>query len=553
MDSFYGGKQGISFIIKDKFVSTDEMETKFTTQDYEKVWYGEYCIIDTINKNDPDNGKIFRRTGNHSPIKENGKEIETNHSEYIGQVVGPAGGVPNIELKNLSELDSDFHSLDISHNSMVYYPTTINDAKTYAHETSSITTASVTPTGTIRRTADDNSVIYKSGKDYFYDKNEDGTYNTSSIINQTPAFKYGFYTFQGTTKDSTTGEFPIATIGLGFEVPYVDFDIQVNPTPAHYTGEVSIETKNHNNFYNSYILTVPQGAPGSFIGNIHQENVTSTSNPLYYDLTKDVDFINHTWLTKTPPITGPTTAPSSTSVLVGNYYYYDSNNGITAIMDLTNTSTPAKFLIANNHDIASVTISTTPKPEVTIATTASDGIKVGDEIFNASRNFGLMTVNYKDGKTPYETNLPLLAGLKVVKENNQFKLKAFYQKSGGGNLAPIDIGQTGPEYWGVYGEKLSQTDLDNNVAPTGEGNLGFISENDVVTFYYWDETDNQWEEIGTTGDIQTISIAILDKDLDEENNPFDIQDRHNPIVFKGEPYQVIGGGNVDTFGASPWK
>ena len=37
MDSFYGGKQGISFIIKDKFVSTDEMETKFTTQDYEKV------------------------------------------------------------------------------------------------------------------------------------------------------------------------------------------------------------------------------------------------------------------------------------------------------------------------------------------------------------------------------------------------------------------------------------------------------------------------------------------------------------------------------------
>ena len=46
-------------------------------EEYTDVFYGEYCIIDTINKSHPDNGKIYRR-GYSEP-------------EYIGQVVGPSG------------------------------------------------------------------------------------------------------------------------------------------------------------------------------------------------------------------------------------------------------------------------------------------------------------------------------------------------------------------------------------------------------------------------------------------------------------------------------
>lgn len=52
------------------------------------VNYGEYVIIDTISKSDPDNGKVYRRGMNfdYDPV--------TNPlagAEYIGQIVGPKG------------------------------------------------------------------------------------------------------------------------------------------------------------------------------------------------------------------------------------------------------------------------------------------------------------------------------------------------------------------------------------------------------------------------------------------------------------------------------
>ena len=78
MDSFYAGLPGTPFILKQRFTSVGAMETAFSMQEeYTDVFYGEYCIIDTVNKSHPDNGKIFRR-GYSDP-------------EYIGQVVGPSG------------------------------------------------------------------------------------------------------------------------------------------------------------------------------------------------------------------------------------------------------------------------------------------------------------------------------------------------------------------------------------------------------------------------------------------------------------------------------
>lgn len=78
MDSFYAGLPGTPFILKQRFPSIPEMEKAFNMQEeYTDVFYGEYCIIDTINKSHPDNGKIYRR-GYSKP-------------EYIGQVVGPSG------------------------------------------------------------------------------------------------------------------------------------------------------------------------------------------------------------------------------------------------------------------------------------------------------------------------------------------------------------------------------------------------------------------------------------------------------------------------------
>lgn len=78
MDSFYAGLPGTPFILKQRFPSKQAMIDEFKKQEeYTDVFYGEYCIIDTVNKSHPDNGKIYRR-GYSEP-------------EYIGQVVGPSG------------------------------------------------------------------------------------------------------------------------------------------------------------------------------------------------------------------------------------------------------------------------------------------------------------------------------------------------------------------------------------------------------------------------------------------------------------------------------
>lgn len=143
MESFYGGRQGASFIIKKSFKYIDKQDPAYLAdlaigiEDertrnpkpvesdypddrdawlsaveqweqntaswanmnlepyimyhnlsntwYKDVWYNEYCIIDTANKNNPNNGKIFRRV---LPTEGN----SNLPYEEIGTIVGPSSG-----------------------------------------------------------------------------------------------------------------------------------------------------------------------------------------------------------------------------------------------------------------------------------------------------------------------------------------------------------------------------------------------------------------------------------------------------------------------------
>ncbi len=97
--SFYGGQPGISFVITQHFSSIEEMVSNFTQGDhYTEVNYGEYVIIDTENKNHPDNGKVYRR--GYDCANGSGGAI------YIGQIVGPSGLAPALELKNYFEMQT---------------------------------------------------------------------------------------------------------------------------------------------------------------------------------------------------------------------------------------------------------------------------------------------------------------------------------------------------------------------------------------------------------------------------------------------------------------
>lgn len=95
--SFYGGKPGSSFVIVKSFSSIAEMVSAFKKGgNYTAVHYDEHVLINTENRHDPDNGKLYRR----------GYDYTNNlgGAIYIGTIVGPAGHAPMLELTTIEEV-----------------------------------------------------------------------------------------------------------------------------------------------------------------------------------------------------------------------------------------------------------------------------------------------------------------------------------------------------------------------------------------------------------------------------------------------------------------
>lgn len=101
----------VAVVYSDETVGEENLDTvyqKGMRQCFEKggdttdiVNYGEYVIIDTVNKDNPDNGKIFRRGMNFD------YDSVTNPlagAEYIGQIVGPKGSTAEIDVKTYAEV-----------------------------------------------------------------------------------------------------------------------------------------------------------------------------------------------------------------------------------------------------------------------------------------------------------------------------------------------------------------------------------------------------------------------------------------------------------------
>ena len=100
IDSLYASHEGVSFVIKASFSSVDKMKQKFSQGgNFTEVWYGEYCLISTKNKNHPDNGKIFRRGLDY-------QNTQTAGSIYVGQIVGPSSGTPFFQVDTIDNVEA---------------------------------------------------------------------------------------------------------------------------------------------------------------------------------------------------------------------------------------------------------------------------------------------------------------------------------------------------------------------------------------------------------------------------------------------------------------
>ena len=102
--SFYGGQTGAPFVIVKNFNSVAEMIKAFKKGDsYLNVNYNEYVIIDTPNKNDSNNGKVYRRGYDY--------DNDLGGAIYIGQIVGPSGAAPALTLNNYQDINNYINSL----------------------------------------------------------------------------------------------------------------------------------------------------------------------------------------------------------------------------------------------------------------------------------------------------------------------------------------------------------------------------------------------------------------------------------------------------------
>lgn len=241
-NSFYGGRRGASFVIVKRYSTIAEMITAFSQGgDYKTVNYDEYVLIDTENKNDKDNGKIYRRG------------YEYNNSMggavYEGQIVGPAGMAPHTEMHTIDEVEQ------------------IEEREDFEYRRGS---GSYSPTG--------GNLI--PGK-YV----EAG----SGIIKYNDAINWAYCS----VRDENSHE---STAHIGFKFPYTVIEYETISVSPYNNGNyedtsaaIRIDDESHP-FYEKWRINIPKGIKGNSVTDINLGEATSDIED-YAD--KSADIANH--------------------------------------------------------------------------------------------------------------------------------------------------------------------------------------------------------------------------------------------------------------------
>lgn len=298
LESFYGGKQGVSPVIKAKFkyINTEDLAyqgrlgntTKLTKEEarwlndvfntteyvagaelewdentlkpftmdeclkninYTDVWYGELCIIDTDNKMNPNNGKLYRRTLKQTDNKLVNTE-DTLYAEYVGQIVGPSGGIPNFDFGSLDAerkkavgtlptYDSEIAPLDNSNWDYAYKNSFGNITSAIPNSFEDIVVSETGVPGT-----NNANIQMVPGK-------VDNKYNDT--------IRYTWCNVQR----KTDGKNNDAWIYLGFEIPYTFYDVTGTEENYTYNGTIFVDdSSNEHPFYKNYSFHIPRGARG---------------------------------------------------------------------------------------------------------------------------------------------------------------------------------------------------------------------------------------------------------------------------------------------------
>ena len=254
MDSLYGGKPGLSFILKESFSSIDEMITAFERGDgHTTTWYGEYCIIDTPNKNHQDNGKIYRRGVSYPAA--NGTIVDT--SECVGQIVGPSSGTPSFCLNSLVDENGNYK---------------LPSQAGVKEKSVNVKIGDSTVTGYIRESSgsEDAAITFKPGV-------PDGENKAT-------------YTWQNIRVDADDENESNSWFGVQLEIPTLTQEWKAKSISAYESP--STKTEPSGIFYQTTTIGVPKGIQGISITDLKVETLSSENTEYYaaqdiFDTIKD--------------------------------------------------------------------------------------------------------------------------------------------------------------------------------------------------------------------------------------------------------------------------
>lgn len=267
IDSFYGGHEGVSFILRNSFESYEAMVNAFKQgSNYTDVWFEEYCIIDTVNKNDPDNGKIYKRGLDY--------QSTSGGAIYLGQIVGPSSGTPWFQMTTIPKVVEKTKEA-LESNSYRRYPTGVDGSGniitnwTYDSTTNHWSDSG----GDIKQ---DFSFSTKNDTSLVPGKKDDGTFNdeikwTWCNIRKDDADKDSYYY-------------------VGFQIPYMVTDYAIHQTsPYDAAGNIltdatdirRVDDKTHP-FYEKWDLGLPKGIKGDTLRNLRVITPTTTNKSNIY-------------------------------------------------------------------------------------------------------------------------------------------------------------------------------------------------------------------------------------------------------------------------------
>ena len=220
-NSFYGGRQGTSFIISKSYNSIQEMVNEFKLgTNFSEVKFNEYVFINAGVSHE-DNGKMFRRGYDYNN--------DMGGAVYVGKVTGSPGSAAALTLTNIEKINEIINQVDLpedSYGTGLYLPD-----------------KDIVPGKYITQ---DGAIAYNDNIEWAYCSME---------------------------KEDGTG----AVAYLGFKMPYpiVEFTaglVDVDKAPQDYVERVDDET---HPFYSKWKISIPKGMKGDLVKNLRSMKATS--------------------------------------------------------------------------------------------------------------------------------------------------------------------------------------------------------------------------------------------------------------------------------------